>query len=821
MKVEFAREPVSNPWRRYGALVIGLVCLGLALLGYAMYALREQTERAALAGADIVVTSLERSLDASFRRVDAALGAFTGARVGNALRDGLTPALRDDMARTLGQQAHNFPEVSAFSIIDRDGNSLVASASLPSRSVADREWFKRLVAEPHQPLHFSEVLQGRATGQRVMIVAKPILDANGRLGGAALAGLNLEQLRQSLTKVDLGPNGIVAIRRKPGAQLVARWPEQSGSLNQPLNSDAYWRSLEGARSGQAVGTSPVDGIERRYVFRSAGAFPFVVIAGIAPEDYFAAWRRTAWFSALAAILGLTGVAISLRGAIQGSRRELESLERFRQLTQLSSDWIWEQDAECRFTYSSALDNAGTANVAQLLKTIIGKRRWEVESVVPLNTTWDAHRAVLGARLPFRDFEYRQTTHDGSYMYVSTSGEPLFGVDGKFAGYRGTGRDITSLRQASEAVRESAERFEGAFEYSAVGIGLVDLDGRWFRLNEALARTLGYSREELLKMRFQDVTHPDDLAANLLNAERLKAGQIPFFRMEKRYLHRDGHFVPVEATVALVRDAQGQPLYTVAQIQDVSERREMQEALRRANEELESRIASRTAALSVANQELEAFSYSVAHDLKAPLRAIAGYSRLLMLDESARLSEDGRTSLEAVEQNALQLARLVDDLLELARISRADLALRRLDVGDIVRGMAGELARRFPSARLTVAPMPQAYGDITLITQVFHNLVGNAFKYSSKVDTPQIEVGWSEAHAAWFVRDNGAGFDMRFADKLFGTFQRLHALEQFPGTGVGLSIVKRIVGRHGGSVWADSTPGEGATFYLRLPGPSPA
>jgi signal transduction histidine kinase len=230
------------------------------------------------------------------------------------------------------------------------------------------------------------------------------------------------------------------------------------------------------------------------------------------------------------------------------------------------------------------------------------------------------------------------------------------------------------------------------------------------------------------------------------------------------------------------------------------------------------VQEKTAELIAANKELDAFSYSVSHDLRAPLRAMDGYARMLEEDFGARLDEEGRRLLGVVRASGKKMGRLIDDLLEFSRLGRQEPLRTRVDMGQLAREVAGELANAAPRAQVRIGELPGALADRSLIKQVWHNLVGNALKYSAKRPDPQVEIGARReaAETVFWVRDNGAGFDMRYAARLFGVFQRLHRAEEFPGTGVGLAIVQRIVARHGGRVWAEARPEAGATFHFSLP-----
>ncbi len=288
-----------------------------------------------------------------------------------------------------------------------------------------------------------------------------------------------------------------------------------------------------------------------------------------------------------------------------------------------------------------------------------------------------------------------------------------------------------------------------------------------------------------------------------------------FKMECRIIRRDGALRWIEAEGRAYRDEKGQPVRMMGVVADITERKNAEEQISALNTDLELRARQ----LEVANKELESFSYSVSHDLRSPLRAIDGFSRLLQEDHDDKLNDESRRLLGVIRDSSQKMGQLIDDLLAFSRLGRKPLSNAGIDMNRLVKDVLSEMGTasgRLPE--LMLGALPMAHGDAVLVKQVWFNLLSNAVKFSGRCEQPVIEVSGREngEENIYSVKDNGAGFDMRYYDKLFGVFQRLHRTEEFAGTGVGLAIVQRVVLRHGGRVWAEGKVDEGAAFYFSLP-----
>lgn len=380
------------------------------------------------------------------------------------------------------------------------------------------------------------------------------------------------------------------------------------------------------------------------------------------------------------------------------------------------------------------------------------------------------------------------------------------------------RDVTALKEAIQRLAESEAKFSKAFYSSPDSVALVrERDGAIIDVNRGYERMSGVSANRVI-------------GRNVFQAGIWRNAEHREVYLQK--LRRDGrvHEYPLtvvnafgeqhELLISAERIELGGEWHVLSVTRDVTEQRKAEALVRELNASLEHRVRERTAALEAANRELESYNYSISHDLRAPLRAISGFAHILRQDYAGRLDGAGLGMLERVEKSAVRLGELIDDLLALSRAGRTELRLEPVDMTALVaRALEDLAAAGMDTSVVSVPALPPARADASLLLQVWNNLLSNALKFCRESERPEITVSGrtlADGSTEYCVRDNGCGFDMKYADKLFGMFQRLHPVQNYEGTGIGLALVKRIVERHGGSVRGEGRPGEGATFCYSLP-----
>ena len=381
------------------------------------------------------------------------------------------------------------------------------------------------------------------------------------------------------------------------------------------------------------------------------------------------------------------------------------------------------------------------------------------------------------------------------------------------------------KRAEENLRLMNERYALSTRAARLGVWDWDLQKNELVWDDRMYELYGVKREEFSGAyeTWLRGVHPDDRAPSDEISKQAQRGEREY-DTEFRVVWPDGSVHYLKAYGQFVRDAEGKPLRMTGVNFDITGLKQAENKVNELNRDLEKRVEERTAQLEAANKELEAFSYSVSHDLRTPLRAIDGFSHILLEDYAGKLDDEGKRLLNVVRSNTSRMGQLIDDILRFSRTGRLEINYSSIDMEEMAREVFEELQSVVPvGARLQIQieHIPVVSGDRAMMRQVFVNLLSNAIKFSRDKEPAIIKVGgYVEGNEAiYFVKDNGAGFDMQYANKLFGVFQRLHSVNEFEGTGIGLAIVKRIINRHGGRVWAEGKVGEGATIYFTLPGGS--
>ncbi len=372
------------------------------------------------------------------------------------------------------------------------------------------------------------------------------------------------------------------------------------------------------------------------------------------------------------------------------------------------------------------------------------------------------------------------------------------------------RDITEIKEV-ERIRNYLAT---VVKQSNDAIYIHNNEGQIISWNEGAEKIYGYTGHEALKMKIWNIIpHHMQVEIEEIVQKILQGEKIELF--ETKRITKHGRLVDVLLSAAVITDYGSDQKSIAITERDITQQKIADEQIGQLNKNLQNNIAE----LENTNKELESFSYSVSHDLRAPLRALSAYSKIFEEDYTAILDEDARRLLFKINYNALRMGTLIDDLLAFSKLGKKEVQRTEVNTKELVEQILNEIKQTTPyRASIRIGGMPPTYADRSLIRQVWVNLLSNAIKYSDKKEFPEVEVGATNAagETTWYVKDNGAGFDMKYVDKLFGVFQRLHSGSEFEGTGIGLAIVQRIITRHGGRIWAEAKVGEGATFYFTLP-----
>jgi PAS domain S-box-containing protein len=415
--------------------------------------------------------------------------------------------------------------------------------------------------------------------------------------------------------------------------------------------------------------------------------------------------------------------------------------------------------------------------------------------------------------------YVPSLYGGKGAYVLGLASPLLDPQGKVVGAIESVRDVTERKTAEMRLQRERDQAKRYLDIAGVMIAVLDTQGRITVMNKKGCAIIGYGERDIIGRNWFDTFIPADSREAVLRefTALLSGTRETETYYENEIITRSGERRTLAFHNTVIKDEHGRFAGVLTSGEDITERKRAEQEIQRFTGTLETRVRERTAQLEEMNRELESFSYSVSHDLRAPLRAIDGFSQMIMEDYGTNVPPEALRYIGVVRQNAQKMGRLIEDLLAFSRVGRQDVRRSAIDMTALVREIAEELAAAAPGRKLDirVKDLPPASGDTAMIKQVFVNLLSNAVKFTRPRETAEIEVGsfTENGRNVYYVRDNGVGFDMAYADRLFNVFQRLHSTADFEGTGIGLAIVSRIIKKHGGRVWAEGAVDKGATFYV--------
>lgn len=491
---------------------------------------------------------------------------------------------------------------------------------------------------------------------------------------------------------------------------------------------------------------------------------------------------------------------------------VKSESKFRALVEASSNLIWETNMDGVYTY-----------VSPQIEKLLGYSIDEIIFTSPFTYTIDDEKSevktisdsIVKAGTPFNSLVNKYRHKNGNIVYLETSGVPFFDENGQLSGYRGISRDITEHKINEITI----SRFKKIFDLANFGTVITNTSYEIEYVNRYFAEIHGFENKNLIGKQVS-IFHTTDqfIQVQEYSEKLIEKGQLD--SIEIMHHHQSGYDFPMLMNALVLYSEKGEPELLVATALDITDRKLAEHEIQNLNTHLEHRVMERTAQLQAANKELEAFSYSISHDLRAPLRHIDGFINLFLENKKTELTDEEMSYLNIVTQSAIEMGELIDALLSFSRLNRAEIQRVQIDSATMINQLLKYFKEEFKTRKIqfiTNELLP-LFGDYNLIRQVWMNLISNAIKYTRKKDIALIEIGSYQlvSETVFFIKDNGAGFNMKYKDKLFGVFQRLHKPREFEGIGIGLANVNRIISRHGGNCWAEGELNIGATFYFSLP-----
>lgn len=806
-------------------LIAGIVVFCLMLIAAIAFAVtersafeREQTLQDALRQNTILAAAFEQYA----LRILRSAGAVTLLVESTYLRLGPGPELASLLAERVA--ANDFLEVIA--VFDARGQLVAASQrrTPPDVNIADHEEFLVHLSGTGPILHVGRPGATPLWREAAIPITRRIARANGEFGGVVMTLIRPQRFTSFYDDAAVQSGDVVVLAGLDGitrAQKIGGRDTFAEDLNFSPLLQQWARQGKGVYRGIARG----DGVTRLHAFRTMPGFPLVVIVATSQDQELVEFseRDSLYYigataaGVLIVLFALVVIAAIVRAA-NAAKALTESEERFRALTALSADWWWEQDAELRFTHVTG-DARSRAGI--FAEDFLGRRRWESPSVKPVNTTWDAHQALLEARLPFANLLMEYTDSNGGRHFTNTSGGPIVDTDGNFRGYRGVGSDVTAKIATERALQESEARFRHLAELSADWYWEQDDQFRFTFFSQGYQRIIGVENATRIGKTRWEYGVLGVTEAQWLEHRRLLDAHTPFRNLEYQSITNDGRVCHISVSGDPVFDETGRFTGYRGTGTDITQRKLVEAEVLALNATLEEHVLRRTEQLEAANDDLRALGYSIAHDMRAPLRAIGGFSQMLLENHLPQIAAEGKVLFSRILTNVEWMGHLIDGLLALSQLSMAPVSRKSIDLTALSREIFDELQRLEPGrpVELVLEDALVIEGDNIMVRRMMQNLIGNAWKYSANEPLARIEIGrlkGSNGASTYFIKDNGAGFDMTYADKLFQPFQRLHSPSEFQGTGIGLAIVSLIIRKHGGEIHAEAAVGRGAVFYFTFP-----
>jgi PAS domain S-box-containing protein len=788
-------------------LVIATVVVGVSALF--LWSERNDVLEQAVAQTGSLTRALEEHVLRTFDAVDDQLRA-TGRRLTEmrALERPSNAALVELLRREKPPGDH-VRSMYAYDATGR-GHTTSLGADIGGLHARDAEHFRAILESRTDKRTVGRVTGGPVTRRPSITIARGLLDQDGRFAGIIGAAIEPAYFAEFYRSLDLEPGASLALLRDDGA-LLARFPQTAGVPVSLVQTDIFRNLLARQPSGALDVRSVIDGSRRIGSFRHVRGWNLIVTNTQNYDVLMAPWQRMAWVvgalaaASLAVLLALLSFVLRelrRRAAAQSAHAEAA----LRALFDNSSEGILLFDGETSRFHScnpALLRMLGYAEGELSRIPVYGIHPAEQQArFKEMYSAMQRGEIVTAAAIPTQ-------RKDGTVFYLD-----ILGLRLQFEGRRyfaALMRDVTATHSAQQALRVS----HAAIESSINAISLTNLDGVITYANRAY---LDLWRLDTLDMA---VGHRAEEFVPDAQAIRERAMQDGNWIGETIGVRHDGSRVEVQVSLHVVKDDSGHPLCRMASFIDITDRKRAESDVLQLNAELERRVQERTAELQEVNADLETFSYSVAHDLKSPLRGIDGYSRLLLLNHASQLDEEGRKFLDNIVLATKHMGQLLEDLLAYSRLERRDLQVGPVDPQQVVESLLAECSGEIQSRGVAVTVdirCRSVQADREGLTMALRNLIENALKFTRHAPNATVEIAGRDSGSTciFSVRDNGVGFDMKFHDRIFDIFQRLQRSEDYPGTGVGLAIVKKAMERMNGRVWAESEPGKGATFYLEIP-----